>query len=72
MRLCRDCTWFGGDLTIDHAECECHYPAEARIVSDYIDGTLTDVYPTCQDMRLANGKVVNYCGAEARFWEERK
>jgi len=72
MRLCRDCAWFDGDLTVDHTECKCRYPAEARVVVDYVDGNKTDVYPTCQDMRLASTKVVNYCGSDARFWEERK
>jgi len=69
MRLCRDCKWFGGGQETPSDKAPCRFPMETRIETDYVDGDKTEVYPTCQNMRMSKG-VTHYCGCEGRYWEE--
>lgn len=66
MRKCHDCRFCDSSVQPEL----CTNPREAKIKTDYVTGTKTDVFPTCQDMREAKN-VNHYCGAEGRLWEER-
>ena len=80
MRICKNCR-FAEKMLVDSQrdmyphkgtgveDWYCTHPDEEKIETDYVTGERKYIYPTCQDMRLSRGGVVNYCGAEGRFYE---
>ena len=70
MRKCKDCKFVeDGNDTIDFDKVRCTHPLSELVKTNYVDGEVEKVWPTCQESR--QGKITNYCGCEGRLWEEK-